>query len=360
MDSLAKLRGSQDAPAISEEARQMLADLERGHPLGESDFDNWRRKKEAEEAERKERAAHEVEAIKRQQQGDWAEWYVKLYERIAALFDAKWAALLADPKGDLAKLCGLTLHLARKFVRHQIAELKAELEAKLAGMEERLKSVPGRLPPVKVWSKGCVTYEGEFASFDGSLWQAREDTGERPGGGDWVCVACGASTAQRGEVDIRVSDRERWRARDDIAEAIAKLRTEVEKKFATMEERWRTIAGKLPLARAWALETVTYQGSFVVHDGACWQALTDTAQHPGGEDWILIVRAGRDGRDGRGICLRGSYDMHDAYARLDVVEFGGEPFIALCDNPGMCPRTAGSCSHRAAPKGTRVNADHAA
>ena len=121
----------------------MLADLERRHPLDESDFDKWRRKKEAEEAERKARSAQEVEAIKRQQQGDWAEWYVKLYDRIAALFDAKWAALLADPKGDLAKLCGLTLHLAQiRAAPDRGAQGRARGEAGGAGGAAQERSGP--------------------------------------------------------------------------------------------------------------------------------------------------------------------------------------------------------------------------
>jgi hypothetical protein len=42
------------------------------------------------------------------------------------------------------------------------------------------------------------------------------------------------------------------------------------------------------------------RGSFVVHDDSTWQALTDTAKRPGtGEDWVLIARAGKDGRDGQ-------------------------------------------------------------
>jgi hypothetical protein len=56
-------------------------------------------------------------------------------------------------------------------------------------LELRLKLVPGRLPPVKVWRKESVTYGGEVAVHEGSAFQALVDTEQTPGGSDWICVA---------------------------------------------------------------------------------------------------------------------------------------------------------------------------
>ena len=71
------------------------------------------------------------------------------------------------------------------------------------------------------------------------------------------------------------------------------------------------------------------------YDGALYQATKDTAQAPGGEDWICVARAGRDGCDGSTPRLCGTFDAHEAYARLDVVEYDGASFVAIHDNPGI-------------------------
>jgi hypothetical protein len=118
-------------------------------------------------------------------------------------------------------------------------------------------------------------------------------------------------------------------------------------------ERIGAISGKLPIAKAWVPETVTYRGALVVHDGACWQALQDTAQPPGGCDWVNVARAGRDGRDSASLNLRGPYDMGQPYERLDVVEFGGDAFVARHDGPGLCPGEDWLALSASGPKGDK-------
>jgi hypothetical protein len=78
---------------------------------------------------------------------------------------------------------------ARKEFKAADEEMQRALEAKLAALEERLKSVPGRLLVSKIWSAERVTYEGEFVCYDGALNQARKDTAQALCGSDWVCVA---------------------------------------------------------------------------------------------------------------------------------------------------------------------------
>jgi hypothetical protein len=91
-----------------------------------------------------------------------------------------------------AKLETATRDLSR-HVEQAATESRRATDAKLTAMEQRLEqrlvAVPGRLPPVKAWEATMVVYAGELASLDGALWQARKDTGQRPGGPDWICVA---------------------------------------------------------------------------------------------------------------------------------------------------------------------------
>jgi hypothetical protein len=95
------------------------------------------------------------------------------------------------------------------------------------------------------------------------------------------------------------------------------------------------ISGKLPIARAWEPETVTYQGALVVHDGTCWQAVRDTAQRPGGKDWVPVASAGRDGTDGLTPNPRGAYDASKTYQRLDIVTYEDASYIAQRDALGL-------------------------
>jgi hypothetical protein len=103
-----------------------------------------------------------------------------------------------------------------------------------------------------------------------------------------------------------------------------------------LKERMETVVGRLPVARVWAPDTVTYRGSFVVHDGSTWQAVTDTAKRPGeNDDWVLIAAAGKDGRDGQSLVLRGAFDLRDSYSAMDVVAYEGQGYIATRDNQGV-------------------------
>jgi hypothetical protein len=93
--------------------------------------------------------------------------------------------------------------------------------------------------------------------------------------------------------------------------------------------------GKLPIAKLWKQGAVSYEADVVVYDGACWQALRDTAQAPGGLDWICLAAMGGTARSFR---IRGTYDeaIKD-YAELDTVVLDGGAFAARKDNPEKCP-----------------------
>jgi hypothetical protein len=92
---------------------------------------------------------------------------------------------------------------------------------------------------------------------------------------------------------------------------------------------------------SWRSESVTYEGEFVCHEGALYQARKDTAQAPGGSDWVCVARAGVDGRDGLTLNFRGGLNAYEKYRRLDVVEFDGSSFVALYDNPSSVPGADG-------------------
>jgi hypothetical protein len=202
-------------------------------------MDTYRREAEADERRRaayQAKTAKELAQRQQQQPIDWNAWWAAIDARIVEHIRAhddyvanEMGAVIAEERKDIrehlakevtglrrefeAKLAEAAERLTTiseklriagwvdsEFVAQALKELRQAFEraldekersfdAKLAALAERLKAVPGRLPPVKIWREGWVVYEGEVASFDGSLWQAQRDTGQRPGSSDWVCVA---------------------------------------------------------------------------------------------------------------------------------------------------------------------------
>jgi hypothetical protein len=91
--------------------------------------------------------------------------------------------------------------------------------------------------------------------------------------------------------------------------------------------------GKLPIAREWT-NRVHYEGDVVRHNGATYQALTDTGQQPPHSDWGELASRGTDGR---GFVLRGLYNATAEYRQHDIVMINRNSFAAKYDNPGECP-----------------------
>jgi hypothetical protein len=79
---------------------------------------------------------------------------------------------------------------------------------------------------------------------------------------------------------------------------------------------------------------VQYAGDVITHAGSTYQALCDTAQPPGGTDWICLAAAGRDARAPK---PSGTFDAKATYLALEIVALNGASFIARRDDPGMCP-----------------------
>jgi hypothetical protein len=163
-------------------------------------------------------------------------------------------------------------------------------------------------------------------------------------------------------VELEQASNERWtaidqhidRARESMlqsnSEVLTQFRAELHKEFklvleekerafesklAALEERLKSVPGKLPVVKSsWQPETVIYQAEMVCHNGALYQACKDTAQAPGGSDWICVARHGRDAITPT---VRGAYDVHESYTELDIVSFDGAGYIARSDDPGLCP-----------------------
>jgi hypothetical protein len=94
--------------------------------------------------------------------------------------------------------------------------------------------------------------------------------------------------------------------------------------------------GSMPIAVAWA-DRIHYQGDIVTHDGATWQAQSDTGRAPPHEDWICLARGGTDGVAGASFRMMGTWRADLDYTALDVAVLNGGAFCAKRDNPGPCP-----------------------
>jgi hypothetical protein len=86
--------------------------------------------------------------------------------------------------------------------------------------------------------------------------------------------------------------------------------------------------------RVYELGKVYYESDVVVYEGSTFQALRDTAQSPGGDDWIRLAERGRDARSPT---IRGTYKEEASYQTFDVVALNGSSFIAKKEQPGPCP-----------------------
>jgi hypothetical protein len=84
-------------------------------------------------------------------------------------------------------------------------------------------------------------------------------------------------------------------------------------------------------AKSWTEDTIYHEGDIVAFAGGTYQATKDTARAPNAKDWVCLASAGA------GFAIRGTYDTTVEYHCFDVVITNGSSFVALKDNPGMCP-----------------------
>jgi hypothetical protein len=142
--------------------------------------------------------------------------------------------------------------------------------------------------------------------------------------------------------------------RKEFKEAVEEERRNSDAKLKALEERLKSTPGKLPIAKAWQPESVTYQAEYRTHEGGLWQARRDTAKIPSiSDDWVCVAAAGRDALTPT---IRGTFEVGIKYKNLDIVVSDGASFIAKRDNPGLCPGDGWqmlSRQGRRGPKGER-------
>jgi hypothetical protein len=129
----------------------------------------------------------------------------------------------------------------------------------------------------------------------------------------------------------------RFELRKEMKQGDTEIQRIVDEKLSALEQRLKSVPGKLPPVKTWRKESVTYGGEVVVHEGAAYQALKDKAQTPGGSDWVCVACAGRDGHDAPALNIRGTFDTHENYKHFDIVACDGASFVATRDGPGICP-----------------------
>jgi hypothetical protein len=79
---------------------------------------------------------------------------------------------------------------------------------------------------------------------------------------------------------------ERADRQKEVKEAVEEAQRAFETKLTALEERLKAVPGKVPVAKTWHPQSVIYQAEFVSHEGALYEARRDTAQGPGGADWV--------------------------------------------------------------------------
>jgi hypothetical protein len=236
-------------------------------------------------------------------------------------------------------LAAATVEL-RTDVGERFAALRSEFGEKIAALSERPVFDQGQIDRAveAAVARGRAEMRGEF---DRALEAERREFASRLEAVKKRAVDALESRPvfDQGWIDRAVEAavaRTRAELRAEYGGALEAQKCEFAAQIGELKERMETVVGRLPVARAWAPDTVTYRGAFVVDDGSTWQAVTDTAKRPGaGEDWVCIAKGGRDGVDGKSPYVRGVFDLRDCYSAMDVIAYEGQGYIATRDNPGV-------------------------
>jgi hypothetical protein len=141
--------------------------------------------------------------IYRQQQPDWSSFWGAVDKRVTEAVAAQYS-FTKDQQELLFDILKDALDAMRGEISKAIEEARRTVDARFETLERRARA-PGALPPIKVWRQNMVVYEGELASFEGQLYQAREDTGSKPGDQEfWTCVT------RAGRDAVQVTPKGEW------------------------------------------------------------------------------------------------------------------------------------------------------
>jgi len=117
------------------------------------------------------------------------------WQREKARMQAEANEIVAKLRAEVAELRGTIT----RMVDEQLARMR---DMRGPPGERGEQGLPGRLPIVTTWKADQISYEGDVVSHSGATWQATKDTGQEPGGRDWICLARaghdGASLQVRG------------------------------------------------------------------------------------------------------------------------------------------------------------------
>jgi hypothetical protein len=308
------------------------------------------------------RSQQQLEQLNAQRSEDWQRWFKgSLY---AELMSGKNP--LIDGLGDVI---ATERAARRKEVQHAVEEQQRKYDAKLEALEQHQRQVQQEQAANNqaAWEKWFHSFYGELIATERAARQkelkAAVEEQERKHDAKLAALEQRQHQAQQEQTTNNqaawekfygeVLATERAARQKEVKAAIEEQQRICDAKLQALEQRIKSVPGKLPIAKTWQPETVTYQAEFVSHEGALYQAKTDTAQAPGGSDWICVARAGRDAITPN---VRGTYNVHAQYKKLDVIVSDGAAFIASKDDPGNCPGDGWqmlSRQGRRGPKGER-------
>jgi hypothetical protein len=280
----------------AEDVRRYLAELDATQPVGdwreiqEREFERRKERDQRERERERERKAREVRKAEEKQQravaNNWDAWYAAIDARIEQHFLSGDLGVGGALKAAIGDALGKKAAQVRDEFKRAIEEMRCALETKLAEQREHF-----------------------LASNSQATWVAWVD--------DRIKATFGFGR------DVLLAE---------VKDVVEGVQRSFEVKLTELEQRLKAVPGKLPVAKIWCPESVSYQAEFVCHEGALWQACRDTAQAPGGSDWLCVARAGCDAVTPK---IRGAYDVHKTYARLDIVECDGAGYLARRDAPGV-------------------------
>jgi hypothetical protein len=102
---------------------------------------------------------------------------------------------MADVDRRIGEWIGRESMVWARVIVERIAELQDDIDKGLIGKpgprgEKGDQGLPGKLPAVRAWQEGQISYAFDVVAFGGSTFQARRDTAKTPGeGDDWLLLA---------------------------------------------------------------------------------------------------------------------------------------------------------------------------
>jgi hypothetical protein len=202
---------------------------------------------------------------------------------------------------EIDQLIGQRIAAEHEYMFHLLAELVAYLQSEGAAGPPGPSGArgpsgppgaPGKLPIVKLWQPDSVTYEAQVVSCDGATYQALRDTGQRPGGSDWICLAVRGRDAKSPRVRGTFSADAHYQELDIVAHGGGSFIARTDDPGPCPGDGWQslTMPGKRgnkgppgprgekgakgdegppgPIIATWELDVVNYRVRAIMSDGS--------------------------------------------------------------------------------------------